>query len=68
MRKGGIDLPNASWTPPWEKVPDSNPSPDNPNRLDTCQHFSVIRHAIQRLQNAPQQHQWTTQYILTIAL
>eukprot|EP00959_Pyramimonas_sp_CCMP1952_P063765 1332001-Pyramimonas_sp.AAC.1 len=32
MRRDGIDLPNASWTPPWEVFPDPNPSPDNPNR------------------------------------
>eukprot|EP00959_Pyramimonas_sp_CCMP1952_P316218 6618416-Pyramimonas_sp.AAC.1 len=32
MRRGGIDLPNARWTPPWEYVPHPNPSPDNTNR------------------------------------
>eukprot|EP00959_Pyramimonas_sp_CCMP1952_P131279 2744977-Pyramimonas_sp.AAC.1 len=32
MRRDGIDLPSANWTPPWEYVPDPNPSPDNPNR------------------------------------
>eukprot|EP00959_Pyramimonas_sp_CCMP1952_P055863 1167327-Pyramimonas_sp.AAC.1 len=32
MRRGGIDLPNANWTPPWECVPYPNPSPDHPNR------------------------------------
>eukprot|EP00959_Pyramimonas_sp_CCMP1952_P308955 6465621-Pyramimonas_sp.AAC.1 len=31
MRRGGIDLPSTSWTPPWGYVPDPNPSPDNPN-------------------------------------
>eukprot|EP00959_Pyramimonas_sp_CCMP1952_P402913 8443057-Pyramimonas_sp.AAC.1 len=30
-RRDGIDLPSDSWTPPWEYVPDPNPSPDNPN-------------------------------------
>eukprot|EP00959_Pyramimonas_sp_CCMP1952_P388045 8131750-Pyramimonas_sp.AAC.1 len=32
-RGDGIDLPSASWTPPWEYVPDPHPSPDNPNRF-----------------------------------
>eukprot|EP00959_Pyramimonas_sp_CCMP1952_P165045 3449737-Pyramimonas_sp.AAC.1 len=32
MRRGGIDLLSAGWTPPWEYVPDPNPSPDNPHR------------------------------------
>eukprot|EP00959_Pyramimonas_sp_CCMP1952_P271757 5682299-Pyramimonas_sp.AAC.1 len=31
MRRDGIDLLSANWTPPWEYVPDPNPSPDNPN-------------------------------------
>eukprot|EP00959_Pyramimonas_sp_CCMP1952_P113138 2364921-Pyramimonas_sp.AAC.1 len=31
MRRGGIDLSIADWTPPWEYVPDANPSPDHPN-------------------------------------
>eukprot|EP00959_Pyramimonas_sp_CCMP1952_P312486 6540768-Pyramimonas_sp.AAC.1 len=31
MRRGGIDLLSANWTPPWEYVPDPNPSPGNPN-------------------------------------
>eukprot|EP00959_Pyramimonas_sp_CCMP1952_P170952 3572504-Pyramimonas_sp.AAC.1 len=33
MRRVGNDLPNANWTPPWEYVPDPNPSPDTPNRF-----------------------------------
>eukprot|EP00959_Pyramimonas_sp_CCMP1952_P023036 484397-Pyramimonas_sp.AAC.1 len=33
MRRDGIDLPSANWTPPWEHVPDPNPSPDIPNRF-----------------------------------
>eukprot|EP00959_Pyramimonas_sp_CCMP1952_P122072 2551800-Pyramimonas_sp.AAC.1 len=33
MQRGGIDLPSANWTPPWEYVLDPNPSPDNPNRF-----------------------------------
>eukprot|EP00959_Pyramimonas_sp_CCMP1952_P450400 9430549-Pyramimonas_sp.AAC.2 len=33
MRRGGIDLPSAHWTPPWEYVPDQNPPPDNNTRL-----------------------------------
>eukprot|EP00959_Pyramimonas_sp_CCMP1952_P163560 3419561-Pyramimonas_sp.AAC.1 len=32
MRRDGIDLSNANWTPPWEYVPDPNPSPDSPIR------------------------------------
>eukprot|EP00959_Pyramimonas_sp_CCMP1952_P060999 1274281-Pyramimonas_sp.AAC.1 len=32
MRRGGIDLPSAGWTPPWGYIPDPNPSPDHPNR------------------------------------
>eukprot|EP00959_Pyramimonas_sp_CCMP1952_P241286 5042936-Pyramimonas_sp.AAC.1 len=31
MRRDCIDLPSASWTPPWEYVLDPDPSPDNPN-------------------------------------
>eukprot|EP00959_Pyramimonas_sp_CCMP1952_P087140 1823187-Pyramimonas_sp.AAC.1 len=31
-RRDGIDLPNASWTPPWEYVLGPTPSPDNPRR------------------------------------
>eukprot|EP00959_Pyramimonas_sp_CCMP1952_P089532 1872933-Pyramimonas_sp.AAC.1 len=33
MRRDGIDLPSANGTPPWEYIPDPNPSPDNPNRF-----------------------------------
>eukprot|EP00959_Pyramimonas_sp_CCMP1952_P419722 8791538-Pyramimonas_sp.AAC.1 len=33
MRRGSIGLPGASWTPPWEYVPDPIPPPDNPNRF-----------------------------------
>eukprot|EP00959_Pyramimonas_sp_CCMP1952_P334692 7008783-Pyramimonas_sp.AAC.1 len=33
MRRDGIDLPNANWTPPWEYVMDPNPSSDNPTRF-----------------------------------
>eukprot|EP00959_Pyramimonas_sp_CCMP1952_P082375 1721221-Pyramimonas_sp.AAC.1 len=33
MRRGGIDLPSANWTAPWEYVPDPNQSSDNPDRL-----------------------------------
>eukprot|EP00959_Pyramimonas_sp_CCMP1952_P454613 9470176-Pyramimonas_sp.AAC.1 len=32
MRRDGHDLPSASWTPPWEYIPDPNRSADNPNR------------------------------------
>eukprot|EP00959_Pyramimonas_sp_CCMP1952_P242254 5063532-Pyramimonas_sp.AAC.1 len=32
IRRGGIDLLDASWTPPWEYVPGPNPSQDNPDR------------------------------------
>eukprot|EP00959_Pyramimonas_sp_CCMP1952_P073517 1536605-Pyramimonas_sp.AAC.1 len=32
MRRGGIDLPSANRAPPWERVPDANPSLDHPNR------------------------------------
>eukprot|EP00959_Pyramimonas_sp_CCMP1952_P230647 4821979-Pyramimonas_sp.AAC.1 len=31
MRRDGVDLPSANWTPPWECVPDPNPLPGNPN-------------------------------------
>eukprot|EP00959_Pyramimonas_sp_CCMP1952_P181940 3804291-Pyramimonas_sp.AAC.1 len=31
MRRGGIDFPHASWTPPKEFVLGPNPSPDNPD-------------------------------------
>eukprot|EP00959_Pyramimonas_sp_CCMP1952_P444310 9302455-Pyramimonas_sp.AAC.1 len=33
MRRDGINLPIANWTPPWGYVPDPSPSPDNPNRF-----------------------------------
>eukprot|EP00959_Pyramimonas_sp_CCMP1952_P414644 8687833-Pyramimonas_sp.AAC.1 len=33
MRRDDIGLPTAKWTPPWEYVPDPNPSPDTPNRF-----------------------------------
>eukprot|EP00959_Pyramimonas_sp_CCMP1952_P428932 8983759-Pyramimonas_sp.AAC.1 len=32
MRRNGIELPNANWSPPWEHVPDANPSPNHPNQ------------------------------------
>eukprot|EP00959_Pyramimonas_sp_CCMP1952_P057380 1197722-Pyramimonas_sp.AAC.1 len=32
MRRDGVDLPNANSTPPWEYVPDANPSPNHPSR------------------------------------
>eukprot|EP00959_Pyramimonas_sp_CCMP1952_P287896 6020713-Pyramimonas_sp.AAC.1 len=32
MRRDGIDLPSAGWTPPREYIPDPNPSSDHPNR------------------------------------
>eukprot|EP00959_Pyramimonas_sp_CCMP1952_P180610 3776396-Pyramimonas_sp.AAC.1 len=32
MRRDGVDLPNANWTPAWEYAPNANPSPDHPNR------------------------------------
>eukprot|EP00959_Pyramimonas_sp_CCMP1952_P105444 2204319-Pyramimonas_sp.AAC.1 len=32
MRRNGIHLPSANWTPPWEYVPDPNPLPDKLNQ------------------------------------
>eukprot|EP00959_Pyramimonas_sp_CCMP1952_P255486 5336468-Pyramimonas_sp.AAC.1 len=29
-RRDGIGLPGAGWAPPWEYIPDPNPSPENP--------------------------------------
>ena len=32
MARNGLDIPNASWTPPWEYIPHAYASPNNPER------------------------------------
>eukprot|EP00959_Pyramimonas_sp_CCMP1952_P277545 5801904-Pyramimonas_sp.AAC.1 len=64
-RRGGIDFPDASWTPPWEYVTDPNPSQDNPNMYGYVPAFSVIRHTIRQLQSALQHHRGTSYCNLT---
>eukprot|EP00959_Pyramimonas_sp_CCMP1952_P290201 6069900-Pyramimonas_sp.AAC.1 len=39
-----------------------------PTDTDTCQHFSVIRHAIRQLQSAVQHRRWTSRCIMTTML
>eukprot|EP00959_Pyramimonas_sp_CCMP1952_P151990 3179916-Pyramimonas_sp.AAC.1 len=65
MRRDGIDLPSASWTPPREYVPDPNPSPYNPNWFGSVPAF--LNHPICD-PTVQQLHQWITHSILTITL
>eukprot|EP00959_Pyramimonas_sp_CCMP1952_P043270 905535-Pyramimonas_sp.AAC.1 len=60
-RRGGIDLPSADSSPPWEYVPDANPSLIILIDMDTYQHSSVIRHSIRRLLRGLLQSLWMRQ-------